>query len=351
MVFNIAKRKKIITTFPAPQSVASVICDNAGQYGLNISLEHIEKHFEGVLGKQKNVVHLSNDEINEKIIAALSQDVCSLNGVRPIIIVTDSLVHRSKVRDDLSVIARIFRKTGIMPSLKPPIERKRDSFYLCRKRYKNAVVNNGALPFIREPFLLKESKELDRKTIRKICVRRCSAKSCSFEPGCKYIRFIKSLRDGTEKLQIYSRACYERALAAKETPLRCITIGANAAPTISSEEVRVFTYSEKIFMDYICLSMYLCGKDSMRRAEMERLTKRFRCISKLLADKMLEGKSGSPNLMIWAAELLDCTAAIKRASPFTLTRNLKWVKLHTKITDELDAAVSGDSSFVQCVKE
>jgi len=341
-VVSIGRKKTEIAS--TPESVAATVVKMVLNEGVDVCESTVKKLFADTAPRQRHIVLLDPVNVFEKVISALSQDSCDVGGIRPVIIVTDSEKYNCELKKGLSAIAGAMQHLNIASDSFYPVIRNDDKCYLCTKRYKNAVANKGIRKFAKEPLTLSEC-DLPKKILRKICVTKCSMKTCSLVSICDYARLIRSLRNGTKKLQVYTQKKYDEAKGAGELPTRCVVIGALAPVVNIGPQLLSFSLSEKELLEYALCSVRLCGRDATMKRRVARHTKRIERLAKHFYNKVSSTNTESELLVGLMADMLKHVLAVKSISGCEFDSSKRWLRLYRKITRTMDHLLKAKDPF------
>ena len=338
-----AKRRKR-SVLSSPQKAVKAITHELSKDGLCINEQNVLRYFSDTASRQRSFVHLNFDNVYEKVISVLIQDAFIPGGIRPIILVYDDDGHKCELKRDLTKICSVMHRMEVIPTLRAPRVREASKEYLCPQRYKRSVKSGGIKAFRSSPPLWIGNIPNDVR--RKICVLKCLPKECSVSQRCGYAKFLRSLRNGDIKLQLYSQKQYDASKTAGEIPIRCVEIGTPSHTPLHGKIRLRLTLERKDYTDYARSSVFLCRKRNQMRAEIERLTKRLEKLSGLFFKECALGSDADiSQLHDWLLKIHSLSLHLKNVGGDVLIKNRRWSRLHRRITLATDILLECQNPF------
>ena len=287
----------------------------------------------------------------ERVVSSLAQDGCvvpyGLWQVRPVIVVIKDIASAVEVYKGLSILAAAFSSSKVIESMPPPIIKKSNEEYICRKRYEASIKEYFGATFSDEKsnpsLFIKGIREEVRK---KVMVVECDSISCRLFTKCNHGKLVRRLRNGEVKMQIYTNKQYDAAQKKGEIPRRCVVIGAQAPAHVQSLEKKEeqYKFNELDFKTYINNSTNLLKLEGKLSAEskkclnsLDRAVKAFFSgIVDEVAPKISRGR------LTWIKNLM---AELSSLGDNTLYKNPSWVRKHKKITHNVHGLLAAENPF------
>jgi len=307
------------------------IVKQAKIHGLEVCLEKSMTLIPLTDARQNNTIYLDREDLYEKVVSALAQDLVVPGGVRPLIFVVEDKSEALALSVSLNTIS-LAAGAAKGAKLGSPLIRKPDAAYVCQKRIK-AFQHN------------KEQSQGSRsnKVPHELSAKMCDGDNCSTGVRCAYKEMKRVLSSGRITFQIYTEELYIKALRTKLIPLRAIVFGAEPETTLFRRHV-LLSLQETDFLNYSRFSYSFCGGNNKYK-KAKKLALRFESVSRALFDNLYSSKVDQPNAALSLVELLTLAKNINESTDGKLLNQYAWQTLHKKLLASIPRILEYDTPF------